>query len=167
MPETNYILRLVLAGLLLFMAGYIFQSWLRKRHPRALPAPKDVKAPPSDAQHHRMGLYTKTIFAVDSGEHPGPESVVTVHYSGWTTDGKMFDSTWTRGQPATFKLSHLIPGWQQGIQLMRAGEYRRLWIPEELAYQGQKHKPKGMLVFDVQLIKIHDDEQEQPETGDV
>ena len=81
------------------------------------------------------------------------EQQVTVHYTGWTTDGKMFDSSVVRGQPATFALDGVIPGWTEGLQLMFEGEKTRFWIPEKLAYKG-KSAPYGMLVFDVELIKI-------------
>jgi peptidylprolyl isomerase len=80
---------------------------------------------------------------------------VTVHYTGWTTDGEMFDSSVTRGTPATFALDGVIAGWTEGLQLMVEGERRRFWIPESLAYQGQPGSPAGMLVFDVELIKIN------------
>ena len=65
-------------------------------------------------------------------------SIVTVHYTGWTTDGKMFDSSVARGAPATFPLNRVIAGWTEGVQLMVAGEKRRFWIPEALAYNGQR-----------------------------
>jgi peptidylprolyl isomerase len=77
-----------------------------------------------------------------------------VHYSGWTTDGKMFDSSVSRGQPARFRLDQVIPGWTEGLQLMVPGERRRLWIPQKLAYRGEPGKPAGMLVFDVELLQI-------------
>jgi len=80
--------------------------------------------------------------------------VVTVHYTGWTTDGKAFDSSITRGQPAQFPLNRVIKGWTEGLALMVEGEERRMWIPVELAYNGQKGKPEGMLVFDVELLSI-------------
>ena len=79
---------------------------------------------------------------------------MTVHYTGWTTDGKMFDSSLVRGQPATFGLDQVIRGWTEGLQLMVEGEKRRFWIPEKLAYQGRKGAPAGMLVFDVELISF-------------
>jgi peptidylprolyl isomerase len=88
--------------------------------------------------------------------HPGPTDEVTVHYTGWTTDGDMFDSSHSRGQPATFPLDRVIPGWTEGVQLMVVGEKRRLWIPEELAYAGAPGKPQGMLVFDVELLAIEE-----------
>jgi peptidylprolyl isomerase len=86
----------------------------------------------------------------------GPTSVVTVHYTGWTTDGRSFDSSITRGQPAKFPLNKVIAGWTEGLQLMVVGEERRFWIPEELAYKGKSGKPAGMLVFDVELLEIQE-----------
>jgi peptidylprolyl isomerase len=77
-----------------------------------------------------------------------------VHYTGWTTDGKMFDSSVTRGRPMSFRLNQVIPGWTEGVQLLVEGDSARFWIPEELAYKGRPGAPPGMLVFDVQLIKI-------------
>ncbi|MCB9597747.1 MAG: FKBP-type peptidyl-prolyl cis-trans isomerase [Sandaracinaceae bacterium] len=85
--------------------------------------------------------------------HPGPADRVTVHYTGWTTDGEMFDSSIPRGAPATFPLNRVIAGWTEGLQLMVEGERRRLWIPPALAYEGRSG-PQGVLVFDVELIAI-------------
>jgi FKBP-type peptidyl-prolyl cis-trans isomerase len=116
--------------------------------------PPDVAEPPSDAEKTASGLYSKVLQAGTGTEHPTRTSQVTVHYSGWTTDGKMFDSSVTRGEPATFPLDQVIAGWTEGVQLMVKGEKRRLWIPEKLAYQGREGKPKGMLVFDVELLAI-------------
>jgi peptidylprolyl isomerase len=122
---------------------------------RAMPtAPDDVAAPPSDATRTPSGLATKVLSPGTGTQHPKATSTVTVHYSGWTTDGKMFDSSVARGRPATFALDQVIPGWTEGLQLMVAGEKRRLWIPERLAYKGQAGAPRGMLVFDVELIEI-------------
>ena len=86
--------------------------------------------------------------------HPRSADRVTVHYTGWTTDGKMFDSSVARGTPATFSLADVIAGWTEGLQLMVEGERRRFWIPESLPYKGQAGSPQGMLVFDVELIRI-------------
>jgi len=77
-----------------------------------------------------------------------------VHYTGWTTDGKMFDSSVQRGQPASFGLSQVIPGWTEMVQLMSVGEKVRTWIPEELAYKGRPGAPQGMLVFEIELLEI-------------
>ena len=77
-----------------------------------------------------------------------------VHYTGWTVDGQMFDSSIARNEPATFGLDEVIPGWTQGVQMMVEGEKRRFWIPAALAYEGMPDKPQGMLVFDIELLKI-------------
>ena len=119
-----------------------------------IPAPADVAAPPEDAEVTESGLASKVLTAGDGTTHPDANDVVEVHYSGWTTDGKMFDSSVKRGKTAQFPLNRVIKGWTEGLQLMVAGEKRRFWIPEELAYKGQRGRPAGMLVFDVELIRI-------------
>jgi len=116
-------------------------------------APSDVKAPPADAKKTPSGLAYKVIQPGKGTRRPSASNEVTVHYTGWTTDGKMFDSSVTRGEPATFPLNGVIPGWTEGVQLMVEGEKTRFWIPENLAYKGQQ-PPFGMLVFDVELIRI-------------
>jgi peptidylprolyl isomerase len=116
-------------------------------------APADVKAPPSDAQRTSSGLAYKVLTPGAGTRHPKSVDQVTVHYTGWTTDGKMFDSSLTRGQPSTFPLDRVIPGWTEGMKLMVVGEKARFWIPQNLAYQGRQ-PPFGMLVFDVELINI-------------
>lgn len=117
-------------------------------------APADVAAPPADAKKTASGLATKVMSAGTGKTKPGAESVVTVHYTGWTTDGKAFDSSVSRGRPATFPLNRVIPGWSEALQLMTVGEERRIWIPQELAYKGRPGRPAGMLVFDVELLEI-------------
>jgi FKBP-type peptidyl-prolyl cis-trans isomerase len=119
----------------------------------SLPAPPDVKAPPKDAKKTSSGLAYKVLTAGAGKKHPTASSEVTVHYTGWTTDGQMFDSSVVRGQPASFPLNRVIAGWTEGVQLMVEGEKTRFWIPENLAYRGRQ-APYGMLVFDVELIKI-------------
>jgi FKBP-type peptidyl-prolyl cis-trans isomerase len=118
-----------------------------------IPAPADVAAPPADSVKAPTGLSSKILQPGKGTRHPRPTDSVTVHYTGWTTDGRMFDSSVSRGEPATFGVTEVIAGWTQGLQMMVEGEKRRFWIPEELAYQGRQD-PKGMLVFDVELIKI-------------
>lgn len=124
--------------------------------PKPLPAPDDVAAAPSDAEVTKTGLASKVLFEGDGTVHPTAKSVVSVHYTGWTTDGKMFDSSVLRGEPATFGLNQVIAGWTEGVQLMVEGETRRFWIPEKLAYRGMPGMPAGMLVFDVSLLGIID-----------
>jgi FKBP-type peptidyl-prolyl cis-trans isomerase len=120
----------------------------------AQPAPEDVAAPPDDAETTESGLAFKVLSRGESGQPPGPSDRVKVHYTGWTTDGKMFDSSRTRGQPAEFDVGGVIAGWTEGLQLMSVGDSFRLWIPEELAYGGQPGRPQGMLVFDVELLDV-------------
>jgi len=88
--------------------------------------------------------------------HPSATDTVQVHYSGWTTDGKMFDSSVARGEPIAFPLSNVIKGWTEGVQLMVEGEKTRFWIPAELAYGSNPRPgaPSGMLVFDIELLAI-------------
>jgi FKBP-type peptidyl-prolyl cis-trans isomerase len=122
--------------------------------PEPPPAPADVAAPPKDAKKTEKGTFYKVLQPGTGKEHPTAESVVKVHYTGWTTDGKMFDSSVVRGEPISFPLTRVIPGWTDGLQTMVVGEKTRLWIPEELAYQGRPGAPQGMLVFDVELLGI-------------
>lgn len=116
--------------------------------------PADVAAPPAEASVTSSGLASRVLTPGTGTAHPKVSSSVTVHYSGWTTDGKLFDSSVRRGEPTSFGLTQVIPGWTEGLQLMVVGETRRLWIPEELAYRGKEGRPQGMLVFDVELLAI-------------
>ncbi len=120
----------------------------------AIEAPPDVSAPPPDAQASPDGLYSKVLKRGRGSRRPGPNNRVTVHYTGWTTDGKMFDTSTSEGKPITFRLNEVIPGWTEGVGQMVVGEKRRLWIPQKLAYDGQPGAPAGMLVFDVELLAI-------------
>jgi len=117
-------------------------------------APEDVAAAPADAVVTETGLASKILQAGTGTKNPSTTSKVEVHYTGWTTDGKMFDSSVVRGKSITFGLNQVIAGWTEGVQLMVEGEKRRLWIPQDLAYKGRPGAPAGMLVFDVELIKI-------------
>jgi peptidylprolyl isomerase len=113
--------------------------------------PPDVAAPPADAKRTASGLAYKSLRQGKGGSHPTKGSSVTVHYTGWTTDGKMFDTSVDKGAPISFGLGDVISGWTEGLQLMTVGEKMRFWIPEKLAYKGER-PPRGMLVFDVELI---------------
>ena len=93
-----------------------------------------------------------------TGIKPGPTDEVTVHYTGKLLDGTVFDSSVDRGEPATFPLDKVIPGWTEGLQLMSEGSKYRLFIPSELAYgskgAGEDILPNSTLIFDVELIKV-------------
>jgi peptidylprolyl isomerase len=118
--------------------------------------PEDVAAPPKSAKKTKSGIAYRVLKKGTGKEHPKAESTVEVHYSGWTTDGKMFDSSVARGMPATFPLNGVIAGWTEGVQLMVVGEKTRFWIPGNLAYDNSPRPgaPKGMLVFDIELLSI-------------
>jgi peptidylprolyl isomerase len=131
----------------------VFDVELVSATPNPATPPPDVKAAPADAKKTSSGLAFKVLKPGSGAAHPAASNTVTVNYSGWTTDGKLFDSSVTRGQPATFPLGGVIPGWTEGLQLMVVGEKTRFWIPEALAYQG-RGPVNGMLVFDVELLKI-------------
>ncbi|MCU0795954.1 MAG: FKBP-type peptidyl-prolyl cis-trans isomerase [Akkermansiaceae bacterium] len=132
--------------------------------------PADVAAVPADAEKTASGLAFKILTPGKGETKPGPTDSVTVHYSGWTTDGKLFDSSVQRGEPSTFGVGQVIKGWTEGLQLMVEGEKRRFWIPADLAYGENPGagRPAGMLVFDVELIsikaapKVPEDAQKSP-----
>jgi len=121
-------------------------------------APADVAAPPADASRTASGLAYKVLKKGAGGASPTTASQIDIHYSGWTPDGRMFDSSVVRGQRANFPLADLIPGWQEGLALMSPGDSFRFWIPGHLAYDSLDNlaAPKGMLVFDVTLYGFTD-----------
>lgn len=118
--------------------------------------PADVAAPGPDAQVLRSGVAFKVLKPGTGQTHPNRNSWVSVHYNGWTTDGKLFDTSIPKGASVTLLLRDTIDGWVEGLQLMVAGERRRFWIPEKRAYRGKAGMPAGMLVFDVELVSFHD-----------
>ena len=105
------------------------------------------------------GLQYEIIKKAD-GPVPKPTDVVTVHYEGKLTDGKVFDSSVERGSPIDLPVSGVIPGWVEGLQLMHVGEKVKLYIPSELAYGAQSPSPtipaNSVLVFDLELLGIKD-----------
>jgi len=120
-------------------------------------APSDVAAPPKHATKTASGLAYVTLTKGAGKLHPFRTDRVRVHYSGWTTDGKLFDSSVVRGEPAQFALDSVIRGWTEGVRLMVVGDKTRFWIPANLAYGDTPSRPgapSGMLVFDIELLEI-------------
>ncbi len=123
--------------------------------PDPFKAPDNVAAAPEGAEKTESGLASLVLTKGTGTEKPSATDTVKVHYTGWkASDGEMFDSSLSRGQPAEFALNQVIKGWTEGVQLMVVGEKRRFWIPVDLAYQNQPGKPEGMLVFDVELLDV-------------
>lgn len=125
--------------------------------PKPPPVPADVKGPPAGATKTASGLAYRLLKPGTNKLQPKATDTVTVNYTGWTTDGKMFDSSIVRGEPASFPLDKVIKGWTEGLQLMHVGDSMRFWIPGNLAYGDKPTRPgapAGMLVFDVELISI-------------
>jgi peptidylprolyl isomerase len=123
--------------------------------PKPPAVPDDVKAPPATAKKTASGLAYRVLTPGSGTTHPSATSAVVVNYSGWTPDGKMFDSSVMRGQPARFQLGNVIKGWTEGVQLLTKGEKARFWIPGALAYGDKPTRPgapAGMLVFDIELV---------------
>lgn len=146
-------------------ANSIIQKFLQAESEKAFGANKEageqflaenakkegIKTTPSGLQYE--------VIEAGSGSTPSPTSNVTVHYHGTLIDGTVFDSSVERGQPASFGVNQVIPGWTEALQLMPKGAKYRLYIPENLAYGAQPHpggpiEPYMALVFDVELIEI-------------
>ena len=122
-----------------------------------LPAPENVAAIPEAATVTSEGIGILTLKAGDQTTYPELGSTIVVHYSGWTTDARMFDSSRLREATASFPLNRLITGWQLALPKLSKGEIARIWIPGALAYDNREDRPfapKGMLVFDVELIDL-------------
>ena len=138
--------------------------------PNQIAPPADVAAAPADAQKTESGLAWKILSKGTGTKNPAAADIVEVHYTGWTTDGKMFDSSVNRGRTAKFPLNRVIKGWTEGLQLMVTGEKRRFWIPGNLAYGDKPMRPgapSGTLVFDVELISIQEAPKPIPAPADV
>ncbi|MEZ4270570.1 MAG: FKBP-type peptidyl-prolyl cis-trans isomerase [Myxococcota bacterium] len=138
--------------------------------PASIPAPEDVAAAPQNAEKTASGIAFTVLKAGTGTEKPTEWDSVEVHYTGWTTDGKMFDSSVQRGRPATFPLNRVIKGWTEGVQLMTVGEKRRFWIPGDLAYGETPTRPgapAGTLVFDIELLGITPGPKPIPAPADV
>lgn len=125
--------------------------------PAAEPGPVDIDAP---------NKFTKTdsglayrIRRRSAGRKPGARDSVTVHYKGWLDDGTVFDSSYERGEPATFRLNQVVKGWTEGMQYIGEGGMIELEVPADLGYgdkgAGKKVPPGAMLHFLVELVSVN------------
>jgi len=167
--------KLIIAGLVVVAAGagyYFYSNQQPAEEPAAveevvvdatepeaveieIPAPADVAAIPADATLTPEGVGIRVLTPGDGENFPTLQDDVVVWYTGWTTDGAMFDSSHTRGAPDTFPLGRLIAGWQSAVPYLSKGEKALIWIPGDLAYDLRPDRPtapKGMLVFEIELV---------------
>lgn len=130
--------------------------------------PAHVAAVPSHAYRLDSGLATCVIVA-SSGERVGSAyDRVTLHYSGWTTDGRRIDGTKEGGAPELLPPIHVfIEGFTEALRLMRVGERRRFWIPQGLAYHGRAGFPEGTLIYDIELADLESMPEPTPPPLDV
>ena len=116
-------------------------------------APPDVAAVPEDAEKSDSGLAWKVLEEGSGDATPAPTSVVALYYTGWTPDGEVFMTT-RDNLPKSSAMQMMIPGWREGLSMMRVGEKRRFWVPPELAYRGQPGRPQTMVVLDIELLAV-------------
>jgi FKBP-type peptidyl-prolyl cis-trans isomerase len=116
--------------------------------------------PRATVQRTALGLAYCILQEGPPGVVPGASDTVRVHYTGWTIDGEMFDSSVERGEPLELPLNGVIRGWTEGLRVMTPGDKARLWIPGNLGYgrreagEAAGKPPKGTLIFDIELISV-------------
>jgi len=126
---------------------------------KPLPVPEFKKSDEASLKTTDSGLQYE-IIKEGEGKSPKMGQSVTVHYAGWLEDGTLFDSSFKQGEPVTFVLGRVIPGWNEGLQLMKEGAIYKLTIPANLAYgvRGSPPRipPNAMLIFYVELLKVEE-----------
>jgi FKBP-type peptidyl-prolyl cis-trans isomerase len=118
------------------------------------PVPASVAAPPPGAKKTPGGVSYEVLKPGTGKVHPTETDRVQLHFTGWLTNGRMYDSSEIHGQPSGVPTSKLMPGWQEAMQLMVEGARWRLWIPVEKAYNNAAGLPPGMLVIETELLEI-------------
>lgn len=147
------------------MANTIIQNYLQSAGEAKFGQNKEAGEAFLNENKLKTGIHTTAsglqyeILTEGNGNKPAATDSVTVHYHGTLIDGTVFDSSVMRGQPATFGVHQVIPGWTEALQLMNTGAKFRLYIPQELAYGAHPHpggpiKPYSALIFDVELLEI-------------
>ena len=147
------------------MANTIIQNYLQNAGEQKYAQNKEVGEAFLNENKTKPGIQTTPsglqyeIVTEGTGSKPSADQTVSVHYHGSLIDGTVFDSSIERGQPATFGVHQVIPGWTEALQLMNVGSKYRLYIPQELSYGAHPHpggpiKPFSALIFDVELLEI-------------
>jgi FKBP-type peptidyl-prolyl cis-trans isomerase len=139
-----------------YLVAFVGLCVVAAAKPEEFPPPPDVAGPPADSKKTASGLAYRVLSPGTGQQRPTVEDTVEVHYTGWSTDGRMFDSSVKRGAPVRFQVTGVIKGWTEALQAMAVGERRRLWVPAHLAYgaSASEGRPGGMLVFDIELLGI-------------
>jgi len=125
-------------------------------------APPNIGVIPEDARKSESGLAWVVTEKGSGVEHPSDTDLAIINFIGWAEDGKLIDESLTSGRPAAVPVEHMFPGMSEGVKSMVAGEKRRLWIPKEIGFAkaetgdpaGAAEAPKGMVVYDVELLRF-------------
>jgi peptidylprolyl isomerase len=123
---------------------------------KAPPLPPDLKRPPASAARTQSGLIVRVLKPGTGSESPSGNRRVKLHFSGWTADGKLIESSVMARQPAVFELTAVIAGWREALARMTTGSKVRIWIPPALAYgdHPRRGQPRGSLVYELELLAI-------------
>jgi peptidylprolyl isomerase len=124
---------------------------------KAPPTPADLKQPPATAVRTASGLAYQVLNSGTGTTHPSPKSTVTVHFSAWQNDGRLFETTVLANHPAVVRLATAPEGWRQALCTMVAGEKKRFWIPAALAFgekPANRFNPPGDLVYEIELLSV-------------
>ena len=154
----KFVLILLGAGILWFIAQQFLNSGKAKENIQLGKEFLEKNSQADGVQSTASGLQYQVLSEGTGSTHPTASDRVKVHYHGTLIDGTVFDSSVDRGEPITFGLKQVIPGWTEGLQLMVEGEKTRFFIPANLAYGNRaagKIKPGSTLIFDVELIGIN------------
>lgn len=156
----KYILILLVVGAVWYIAKQYMNNGKAEDNIQLGQIFLDENGKADGVQSTASGLQLLVLESGTGSTHPTATDKVTVHYHGTLIDGTVFDSSVDRGEPITFGLNQVIPGWTEGLQLMVEGEKTRLFIPSTLAYANRaagKIEPGSTLIFDVELIGINTD----------
>ncbi len=156
----KYVLIVAFLLALAFIIQQVFGGKKAKENIAAGLAFLEKNAEEEGVQTTASGLQYKVLTEGTGTDNPSATDQVKVHYHGTLIDGTVFDSSVERGEPITFGLNQVIPGWTEGVQLMVEGEKTRFFIPSDLAYGNRgagKIKPGSTLIFDVELLGINSD----------
>ena len=131
-----------------------YEVELQALTPLAEPPPAPPGAPPSDARKTPKGAFYVVVKSGGGTSVPTTTDTVKAHLTGWTADGKRFESTIPKGTPKSYRVTAMIPGLTDAFLLMPVGDTWHVWVPENLAYAGGPGRPQGMLVFEITMVAI-------------